>query len=168
MIPTLTTSVLEKWLSKGFHEESLVRRQVLLEAIGKYSFESVLDIGCDEGQDLYLIKLCYPKVRIEGIDCVQEQVTKGNQKIGNYLRCLDANSLDYPDDSFDLVISDTCLYRLEDNRKVIDKMVRIASKAVIMLEVNDYMKNLPISTMKTKPELSHLWNNQGYIYEITK
>lgn len=71
---------------------------------------SVLDVGCGGGQSVIRMKERFPHLRLTGIDLSEEQIARARQRAqrrGCDLRfeVADAQSLPFPDASFDVVFS---------------------------------------------------------------
>lgn len=119
-------------------------RNILIEEISKYySFESVMEIGCGFGPNLYNLSLKFKDAKFYGIDISGKAIKEGkrffkNKKIDNvFLEKRSADNLKkYKDKSFDIVFTDaTIIYvGLDKIDSVIKEFIRIAKKAVILCE----------------------------------
>ena len=116
----------------------------LLRIVGEHLPESVLEIGCNCGNNLYALAAEYPRAKLVGIDINPRAVELGatwleEAGIGNVtLVAGRAEGLNrFPDRSFDIVFSwATLIYpRPPEIRKILADMTRIARKAVVLLEV---------------------------------
>ncbi len=90
-----------------------------------------LDVGCGTGiSTLELMKKCDFKGEFHGIDLSQEMVDKAEQMCrekgynGHFSRC-DAESLNYEDDTFDVVISNMALHWVPDKKKAFSEIFRV-------------------------------------------
>lgn len=135
----------EEWAARHLHEEVWIEnywksrndphRLFLLEKISKYSpINSVLEIGCASGPNLYNIAKRFPDAEIRGIDINPAAVKKGNvwfrqEGIRNVkLEVGKAQGLKrFADKSFDIVLTDAVLIYISPNevRKVVKEMLRI-------------------------------------------
>ena len=116
-------------------------RRMLLEIIKKYNPQSVLEIGCSGGTNLYLIGKELPACKIFGTDINQRAVEVGKklfgkQKMESNLLVADIEKQPFPDKNFDIVLTDAVLIYVGPDRikRVVDEMKRLAKKAIIMVE----------------------------------
>jgi ubiquinone/menaquinone biosynthesis C-methylase UbiE len=132
------------WI-KGYCESiNHPHRQWLIDTISSYTpFESILEIGCNTGPNLYLISKKFPQTRIYGIDINQRAIKEGlvwlhQEGVKNVLLTVSrADHLEhFFDKSIDIVFTDaTLLYIGPDKiQKVLKEMARIARKALIFNE----------------------------------
>lgn len=130
--------VMGYWNSAGHSHRSL-----LIEKISLFSPESILEVGCNCGPNLYLLAKKFPKAEIKGIDVNPKAVEIGNklfkdESLNNvelFLGKADKLSR-FPDNFFDVVFTDAVLIYVGPDkiRKVIKEMVRVSRKAIISLE----------------------------------
>ncbi len=109
-----------------------------------YPFDSVLEIGCASGPNIYLLSQQIPDtVKIYGGDISKKAVDFGqrwflNKGIKNVsLSVLNAQNLEkFSDKSIDIIFSDAALIYLSPDRinKSIKEMLRVAKKAIILNE----------------------------------
>jgi ubiquinone/menaquinone biosynthesis C-methylase UbiE len=117
----------DKWFNTGLgkyvlhHEKGLV-----LELAAPMPGDKVLDIGVGTG--IFALELMKYGVDITGIDVSQKMLDIARSKGVPNVALGDAVSLDYPDESFDLVISITALEFIKDYEKAISEMVRVCRK----------------------------------------
>ncbi|MGB9743307.1 MAG: class I SAM-dependent methyltransferase [Minisyncoccales bacterium] len=146
----LGTSLLEKyWQKKGLNfgevENSLghPHRKLLIEKILKYNPESILEIGCGWGPNLFLLAKKLPKAKIEGIDINGKAVETGKEvfqknNIENIrLFVGKADNLDsFKDKSFDIVFSDATLMYIGPDKikRTIKQIFENCQKAIILIE----------------------------------
>lgn len=72
----------------------------------------VLDVGCGKGFLLFELKKLIPEIEVRGIDISEYAIENAIPEIRSYLEIGNANRLNFPDHSFDLVISLTTLHNL--------------------------------------------------------
>jgi len=72
----------------------------------------VLDVGCGKGFLLFEIKKCLPGCRVRGLDFSRYAVENAKPEVRGDLDLGLAQSLPYPDFTFDLVLSITTLHNL--------------------------------------------------------
>lgn len=119
-------------------------RQLLIEKISSYApFESVLEIGCNTGPNLYLLAKKFKKSKLYGIDINRKAIEKGRawlQKDGIGNVSLSVGRADdirkFVDKSVDVVFTDaTLMYIGPDKIKtIIEGMIRIARKSLVFNE----------------------------------
>lgn len=98
-------------------------RRALLDQAALEPTADVLDLGCGTGTLVVLIAQRYPKARVVGVDPDPRALARARRKArrGGVLVALDegyADSLAYPDGSFDRVFSSFMLHHLEPGDKV--------------------------------------------------
>ncbi|MEW6719385.1 MAG: methyltransferase domain-containing protein [Thermodesulfobacteriota bacterium] len=103
------------------HEKELV-----LELAAPRAGDKVLDIGVGTG--IFALELMKHGVDLVGIDVSEKMLDVARSKGVANVRLGDAVSLDFPDESFDLVISITALEFIGDYEKAISEMVRVCRK----------------------------------------
>lgn len=98
---------------------------------------SVLDICCGSG----MISEYYAKkgAKVSGIDLSPEAVERASIRSKRYnfqaeFRIADSTNLPFPDNSFDIVSVHDGLHHLDNPKKAVKEMIRLAKKGVIMIE----------------------------------
>lgn len=134
----------DDWVMSYWESRHHSHRAFLIERItAYYPFKNVLELGCNCGPNLYLLEKKYPDTMLKGIDINPSAVQKGNEffKAENIANVeLSVGKVDeleqVPDKSFDVVFTDAVLIYVGKDKieAVIRDMVRIASKAIILLE----------------------------------
>ena len=79
------------------------------------SASSVLDIGCGKGFMLYDLSKAVPGIQISGVDVSEYAIANSMEEIKDKLKVGNAKSLDYEDNSFDVVISINTIHNLDQN-----------------------------------------------------
>ena len=121
-------------------------RDLLMSKISKYSPASVLEIGCSSGPNLMRVARAFPSARLQGIDINRQSIEVGRKAfaeagIGNV--ALDVGKADdlgrFGDRSFDIVMTDAVLIYIGKDKMltVAKEMLRIARKAIVMVEYHD-------------------------------
>ena len=113
---------------------------------------TLLDVGCGSGALSIRAALIWPKTRVVGIDYwaavydySQELCDKNAKSEGVGSRCTfqhgDANRLDFPDESFDAVVSNYVYHNITgaDKRKLLLETLRVLKKGGVFA-LNDEMK----------------------------
>jgi SAM-dependent methyltransferase len=73
---------------------------------------AILDIGCGKGFTLHDFKELMPKATVAGIDISEYAIENAMPSVKPFLRVASAESLPYPDKSFDLVVSINSIHNL--------------------------------------------------------
>lgn len=123
-------------------------KQFLTERIAALSpINSILEIGCASGPNLYLLAKKLPHTHIVGIDINEEAVAYGNaqfvkEKILNVeLLVGKADELkQYQDKAFDIVFTNALLIYIGPDKikEVIKEMIRITRKALVLMELHSF------------------------------
>ena len=115
-------------------------RQLILDELKKIKFDSLLEIGCGCGPNLYRIQKEFPDVVLAGIDINEENIVFGKKTLLNViLNPTDAIKLPFGDKFYDVVLSDAVLIYANPERAelMIDEMKRVAKKAIVLCEWHD-------------------------------
>lgn len=143
----------KKWAESYISKESInhPHRKFLIEKIcSYYPFETILEIGCASGPNLYLLVRKFPNVKFYGIDISKAAIKKGKnffrkQKIKNiYLEVSKADNLsDFKSKSIDIIFTDaTLIYLGKDKIKtVLKEIIRVAKKVIIFFEWHSESSN---------------------------
>jgi ubiquinone/menaquinone biosynthesis C-methylase UbiE len=119
-------------------------RQLLIKRIEPYSpISSILEIGCNCGQNLYLLAKKFPQAEIKGIDINSMAIQIGNELFKKEdvqnIELLEGRADElskFPDKSFDIVFTDAVLMYIGPDKikKTIKEMVRISRKSLVLIE----------------------------------
>src|SRR6266550_2079737 len=110
------------------------RWRVVADAVAKHyglkAGDKILDVGCGKGFLLYDFTESVPGVKVRGIDISAYAVENGKEEVRPCLQAGNANSLPFPDKSFDLVISITTLHNLQcfDLDRALREIERVGKK----------------------------------------
>lgn len=118
-------------------ENELSYRKRVIEKIKPYfSGDTLLDAGCGDGGDSYLLQNYFKK--IEAFDIEENKKWKEyiSPKI-NFIKA-DVMALPFSDNSFDTVIEKDMLHHTDDPFKAIKELLRVAKNRVIIIEANRY------------------------------
>lgn len=103
---------------------------------------TIIDLGCTIGHNTCAWKITYPQAQVTGIDvapaCLRYGYARAKDKgLDVNFRQLNATSLDYPDDSVDIVFSSMFLHELPvaDIRKVMAEAHRVLRPGGLMLHM---------------------------------
>lgn len=126
------------------HYTSHPHRAMLLATLDAWMpLDSILEIGCGRGDNLYLLGIQYPSVVLHGIDINARAVRAARQWLkqsGIKKSILTEGRADdlsrFSDKSIDIVFSDAVLLYVGPDKikKALNEMTRIAKKAVILNE----------------------------------
>lgn len=119
-------------------------KHYLAERIAAYQpVNSILEVGCASGPNLYLIAKKFPQTQIVGIDINRAAIEYGNRRFAEEgidnvkLLVGQADELgEFQDRAFDIVFTNAVLIYIGPDKinKVIQPMLRIASKALVLME----------------------------------
>lgn len=90
----------------------------------------ILDVGCGKGFLLYDFTQALPGVAVAGLDISDYAIAEAKEEVRPFLQVGHANSLPFPDRSFDLVISITTLHNLQcfDLDRALREIERVSRK----------------------------------------
>ena len=133
----------DDWI-KGYRDsQGHPHRPFLVERISKFSPNSILEIGCNCGPNLYLLAKKFPDAEIIGIDINSMAVQKGNEWLAQVgisnVKLLEGKADElgqFRDRSFDVVFADAVLIYIGPDKikDVIKNMIRITRRALILME----------------------------------
>jgi len=171
------------WAMGAWGDNVDFHRTVIIEKLKQLQFESLLEVGCGPGQNLYQIKKAFPTVHLAGIDINEEAIEYAKTKLNStQLLVGEANKLPFPDKSFDIILTDAVLIYITswEIKKVVSELKRVAKKALVLVEwhadeynkygevvfnhwVRDYRKLLgDISLTRVKNWGAEDWDLVGY------
>jgi len=134
------------WAESYISKESISHplRKILIDKISNYfPFDSILEIGCASGPNLYLLTKKFPQTKFYGIDISKKAIGTGQnyfkkEKIKNiFLESGRAEDLKkFRDKSIDIIFTDATLIYLGLDKidLIVKEMIRIAKKAIILCE----------------------------------
>lgn len=133
-------------------DTSSEHRQTIVDFLKEINPESVLEMGCGYGENLYNIKKAFPKAKVVGFDINKEKITEGMNKIRREeidieMFVGDIFTTEFPKKSFDVVLTDAVLLMIdmteEQIKNVIQKIIKTAKKMIILVEWHDGKTELP-------------------------
>ena len=136
----------KKWAESYISKQTIEHPhgKILIDAISKYfPFESILEIGCASGPNLYLLSKEFPEVKFYGIDISKKAVKTGNEflkkeNVNNvFLSPGKAEELkNFQDKSIDVIFTvATLIYQGPERiEPLIKEMLRVAKKSLILCE----------------------------------
>jgi len=114
----------DKWFDTGLGKYVLRHeKELFLELAAPKAGEKVLDVGVGTG--IFALELMKRKADVTGIDVSEKMLDIARSKGVTKVALGNAVSLDFPDGSFDLVVSITALEFIPDYEKAISEMVRV-------------------------------------------
>lgn len=140
-----------EWSSKSadqayWDSRQAPHRNLLVKTITKYAPSSVLEVGCNTGPNLFRLSEALHEARLVGIDISEAAVEKGKANFEQMgitnveLHVGKADDLSrFPDKNFDVVFADAVLIYIGKDKidAVANEMVRLARKAIILVEYHD-------------------------------
>jgi len=117
----------DKWFTTGLGKYVLqAEMELVLELAAPKPGEKALDVGVGTG--IFAVELMKHGTEITGIDVSGKMLEIARSKGVRNVALGDAVSLDFPDESFDLVVSITALEFIEECDRAISEMVRVCKK----------------------------------------
>ena len=117
----------DNWFKTGLGRYVLhYEKELVLELAAPKPGDKVLDIGIGTG--IFALELMKYETEITGIDVSEKMLDIARSKGLTNVSVGDAVSLDFPDKSFDLVISITALEFIKEYEKAISEMLRVCKK----------------------------------------
>ena len=101
-------------------------------------FDSILEVGCQWGENLLAIERKFPDKKIVGVDIDRIRLSEGQKYLTKAeLTYGDARKLPFPDKSFDIVFTNAliCMLDPEDVMVAIKEILRVAKKQVMFIEL---------------------------------
>lgn len=137
------------------------------------SESSVLDVGCAKGFFLYDLKRAVPGIKITGLDISEYAIRNAIPEVKENLHVGNATQLDFPDSSFDLVISINTIHNLNrEDCKIALKEIERVSTGHSFITVDAYRNaqekermeawNLTALTMMSDTEWKKFFEEAGY------
>jgi SAM-dependent methyltransferase len=118
----------------------------MLGALDFLGVTSVLEVGSGTGRALEYLRDRAPQVLRHGTEPVPElrQIAYGKGIAESELTAGDANQLEFADATFDLVCAFGVLHHVGDHRRVVGEMLRVASKAILISDSNNFGQGRPL------------------------
>lgn len=134
---------------------------------------SILDIGCAKGFLLHDFKEMMPDCTVAGIDVSIYAIENAMSSVKPFLRVASADSLPYPDNRFDLVVSVNSIHNLPINRlKIALKEIQRVSRGNSYITVDAWRNEkerenlfkwvLTAETMMHVDDWKKLFDELGY------
>jgi ubiquinone/menaquinone biosynthesis C-methylase UbiE len=122
---------------EGEHDFALA---FMVSMISFLQIRSILDIGSGTGRALTSLKKALPNCKIVGLEPSAELRGIGYEKglASEELIDGDAQKIQFPDGSFDLVSEFGSLHHIPNPSKAVAEMLRVASKAIFISDSNNF------------------------------
>ncbi|OAI24510.1 hypothetical protein A1351_17795 [Methylosinus sp. R-45379] len=133
--------------------------------IGQYAFTSVLDVGSGTGRALFYLK-DRPGLELKGVEPSQalREIAYAKGLAETQLVAGDALALEFVDNSIDVVCAFGILHHIEDHRRAVAEMCRVARRAVFISDANNFGQgSFKSRAMKQILNALGLWRICDYI-----
>lgn len=117
------------------------------------SFDSVLEIGCGNGNGTKLINKCFNLLKVTGIDFDEKMIQiaqKKVQDISTSFFVMDASKLDFPDATFDAIFNFGIVHHIPNWKDCIGELRRVLKQGGKLI-----MEDLSLDTFSGFPGI--LW-----------
>lgn len=122
----------------GYFTPDHPHRQRIIEVLRRFSFRSVLEVGCGAGANIYKIKQNFPHSDVGGIDWNAAAIEEAKRMLPRVavLQVGEATDIYISDHGTDVLLSDMCLIYLskKDFRKAMKEARRVARNGVVFCE----------------------------------
>lgn len=110
--------------------------ELLVKHYGLKPGSKVLDVGCGKAFLLYDLTQAMPGLEVRGLDISEYGIANAKEEMRPFLQVGHANSLPFPDKSFDLVISLNTLHNLQcfDLDRALREMERVGKNKYLVVE----------------------------------
>ena len=126
-------------------------RQVAIEKMGCQAGDRVLEVGVGTGLSLTQYA---EGVEVVGIDVSPDMLEHARERLSDEQRSritlteMDAQAVDYPDDSFDKVVAMYVVSVVPDPKKVVDEMKRVCKPGGELFIVNHFSQKGPMAKLE--------------------
>lgn len=114
------------------------RSKFFVKQLKNYCFDSIFEVGCMSGRNLFYIQEAFPKVAVSGLDINSKAVKYARQKLNlnKELLCMNLHDMDNIKEKFDIVFSSGVLIHIviDDLKNVVEKMIRRSNKYIMHIE----------------------------------
>ena len=166
---------------EGYKKQSFVEAKYkfideMLKWCGVESPKKIIDVGCGIGGTSRYLAKQFPDAEVVGITLSPNQVNRGKelalaQDVHNVdFKVMNALSMDYPDNTFDLVWACESGEHMPDKKAYVEEMVRVlkpGGKLVIATWCQRDAETIPLSD-NDKERLQFLYDEWAHPYFISK
>ena len=174
MAPAEPESAKTFWGTRGrvaWYERNQPWRTMIADLVKDLGARSVLEFGCNVGQNLAAIHAACPDVQLVGFDINPEAVQLGKEKTGLDLRLGDERALDaFPDGQFDLVFTVSVIDHVANVDEVCRRLLRVAGRHLYLLEVRLPLEGKVVEhydhhhgKVRTSTGASYSWQLEKYL-----
>jgi SAM-dependent methyltransferase len=121
----------------GYHYDGRWRAiaQDMVNHYGIKPGDKILDVGCGKGYLLYEFTQVVPGVEVAGIDISEYAIENAKEEVKPFLKVGNANSLPFPDKTFDFVVSNGTIHNLYiyDLKKALQEIERVGKEKKIVI-----------------------------------
>lgn len=160
----------------GFTYQERFWKPVVPDLITHFNLSScsrVLDVGCAKGYFLHDLQVALPGIEVNGIDISQYAIENSIESVRSKVCVGDARNLEFPDNSFDFVMSINTIHNLDrdDCAKALTEIQRVSGgKSFITVDAyrNEVERermeawNLTALTMMSVDEWKEFFKEVGY------
>jgi ubiquinone/menaquinone biosynthesis C-methylase UbiE len=160
----------------GFSYQERFWKPVVPDLISHFSLTNnskVLDVGCAKGFFLHDLQNAIPGIEIHGVDISQYAIENAIETVSGKVKVGDARNLEFPDNSFDFVMSINVIHNLDqdDCSRALREIQRVSGgRAFITVDAyrNEIEKermeawNLTALTMMSVEEWKSFFKEVGY------
>jgi len=137
-----------------FRGKESVRRSRWLaeEVLSRYEFGSILEPGCNCGRNLFYALERYPGIEAAGFDVNEQAIAFAREHVPG--AAFEVRSMhdtgDIPDDRYDVVFTMSVLDHVPEVEAICREFLRIARRAVILVEVDTGTEGKCVEPLKQK------------------
>ena len=127
----------QNWVFDYFCSVLHPHRKVIIAELRKFTFKSVLEVGCNIGPNLLRIQDEFPKTKLAGVDINEFAINEGKKLLKNVdLQVGDLKELPFKNKSFDFIVADAVLIYVDPSKinEVVMEMDRVCKKGMIIVE----------------------------------
>jgi len=156
------------WIDGYVHSQEHPHRQLILRALKDFlPIERLLEIGCNAGPNLKLIRESNEEIELHGIDISPVAIERAKVNVPSaFVKLGDYEDLPWGENVFDGVLADAVLLYADPDKfkKVLEEINRVAERFVILVE--RYAKEDSI--------VGHVWGRdykkyfEGYGFDVSE
>jgi 2-polyprenyl-3-methyl-5-hydroxy-6-metoxy-1,4-benzoquinol methylase len=106
-----------------YHPSVELRNSLIFKSLNQLKFESILDVGCGDGDLLSKIKTKYPNIMYSGFDKSEFIISKNKASYNDIkFQCIDILDSKTPQKAFDIVICSEMIEHIKEYRHVIESL----------------------------------------------